>query len=92
VHEIDACDVRLVWCQRIVKLGVTCVSGNDKEGPRTHAVVLNGNALLILSLEGVPEETNSKVHSRGPHTVSVRPFIGTILASLGNNRRTETPS
>ena len=69
------CDVRLVGCQRIVELVVTRISKNSKEGPQTYAVVFNCNTLLILPFEGVPKETDGKVHSGGPHAVSVN-FLG----------------
>ena len=44
--------------------------------------MLNRNALFILSFKGQPKETKSKVHCRGPHTVS-SPFIRIILTGLG---------
>jgi len=71
MHGTIARDARLVWCQRVVELVAISTGGDNKEGLRTHAVILNGNALFVLSLKGVSEETNSKVHSRGPHAVSV---------------------
>lgn len=54
--------------------------------------MFNGDALLILSFEGVSKEADSKVHGRGPHAVSVRPFVGIMLTNLGNSQRTVTPS
>jgi len=50
-------------------LGVVDVSGGNTKGPQSHVVVFNGNTLLILPLEGVSKETDSKVHGGGPHAV-----------------------
>ena len=82
---MTARDVHLVRHQRIVELAVTDISRSNIEGLQTHAVVFNGNALCILSLERVPEETNSKVHGRGPHAVSVRVIIRAVFVEFGNS-------
>ena len=82
---MTAHDVHLVRHQCIVELAVTDISRSSIEGLQTHTVVFNGNALCILSLERVPEETNSKVHGRGPHAVSVRVIIRTVFVEFGNS-------
>ena len=85
-----ACGLRLFRCQRVVEL--TDISRKYKGRQLTHAFMFNGNALLILPLEGVSKEANRKVHCRRPHAVSVRGFIRAILADLEISRRTETRS
>ena len=92
VRGTTVCDVRLLWSQRIIELAMTGISRNNIEVLQTHAVMFNGNALLILSLEGVSEETNSKVHSRGPHAISVRRVVRMNLGQFGSSQRTETRS
>lgn len=71
---------------------MTGIRKKDEEGPRTHAFVFNGDALLILPLKRVPEETNRKVHCGGQHAISVRAFVGMTFVNLGSRRHTETPS
>ena len=85
-------DVRIVWCQRIVELAMTSISKNKIYGLQTHTAVFDGDALFVLSLEGVTEETDGKVNGRGPHAVSVYAGVRIIFAEFGSSQRTETPS
>ena len=58
-------------------------SGRYLSGKFTHAGSFDGNTLLVLTMEGVTEETDSKVERRCMHTVSKRLIGGEQLASSG---------